>query len=219
MDTLLVKVEFFEALFKVHHTKSMRLSYPMPLPTTVAGMFGAMFGIQRSRDIPEYFKDLLFGSKLESLKGANTEFSTYGQWPKRIHGVATTTILLEPSYLIAVAGISEKIYNIYEKINNGFEFLPYGGQNDYFIKDIQILGINKNVKKSNKIQNYAPQDYTERIELDTGTVVHTLPVMHKMGKNRNFYFVYKGSLILKNPIQCVDGIGLYNLKDFYWVWG
>ena len=61
MKALIVEIGFFEAFFKVHYTKTSRLTYPMPLPTTVAGMFGSMLGFSREK-VREAFAECLFGS-------------------------------------------------------------------------------------------------------------------------------------------------------------
>ncbi|HIQ49937.1 MAG TPA: CRISPR-associated protein Cas5, partial [Nanoarchaeota archaeon] len=34
MKALILEISFFEAFFKVRHTKGFKLTYPIPLPTT-----------------------------------------------------------------------------------------------------------------------------------------------------------------------------------------
>jgi len=218
---LLVKIEFFEAFFKVHYTKGARLSYPVPLPTSVAGIFGAMLGWERAvTGSPKGAIGLLFGSKILFSKGIVTEQATYIETPKNIKGVAPISVVNDPSYLIAMAG-KETIIDGYQKqLSTGYTYLPYGGQNDFFVKDINKVGV-KNVKLSREIENYAPKDFVEKVELEKGASIYTLPVMHCYeGVDNMFYFVSGGGkIILKKEIPCVEGIGLYPLSDFYWVTG
>lgn len=222
MEALLVRVDFFEAFFKVHFTKTTRLTYPMPLPTSVAGMFGAMLGWERSVEIPPVGTgNLLFGSKTISVKGTAVEQATYLQAPKDIKGVAPIVMLNEPSYIIAVAGKREVVVDKFLKqLLDGYTYLPCGGQNDFFVKDINIVG-KGDVKLSRQVENYAPKDLVERVELVKNASIYTLPVMHRYeGMDDLFYFVDGGGkLILKKERPCVEGICLYSLDDFYWVRG
>jgi len=219
MPAILIEISFFEALFKQHYTKGFRLSYPIPLPTSVAGIFGALLGIDRE-EIKERFKDFYFGAKLLNLPRENYENATFIQIGKKFKnwppGVALTQILQEPIYRIAIANKNEKEINeIFQNLSAGFKFLPYGGQNDYFVKDIKILGI-KNISESNIIENYAPKDWVEKIEIrEEDSFLTILPVMHKIS-NEPFYFAYKTNIYLKNPILVVDNIALYELSRFYY---
>lgn len=221
MEALLARIDFFEAFFKVHWTKTTRLTYPMPLPTSVAGIFGAMLGWERGEEIPPTDTGkLLFGSKILSLKGTATEQATYLQAPKNIRGVAPTVILNEPSYLIAMAGEGKIVSKSLKQLSTGCGYLPFGGQNDFFVKDISVHG-KKTVKHSRQVENYAPKDLVERVELVKGASIHMLPVMHRYeGMDNLFYFVDGGGeLILKEKRPCAEGICLYLLDDFYWVRG
>lgn len=213
---LIINIKFSEALFKTHFTKGFRQTYLIPLPTSVAGIFGAMLGIERGKII-ESFKDFFFGAKLLDYKGFYSENTTYIQYKNRnvVRGVATSIILNNPSYEIALAARSEIVNNIYLKLKNGIIYFPYGGQNDFFAENINIVGI-KDVEETYLIENYAPQDYVEKIEWDKGTELQILPVKHKLSPNLNFYFIFKGKLKLKEPIFAVDGIGLYSLEYFYY---
>jgi len=220
---LLVKVTFFEAFFKVHYTKGFRLTYPLPLPTSVAGMFGALLGIER-HSMLQKMKGYLFGSKLLSHKGLTTEQATYIQKiasakPRR--GVEGITIIIEPTYIIAMAGREDAIKKFEKNLLIGYRFLPYGGQNDFFLKDLSVLGI-RDVQISKVIENYAPRDFVQRIEFKRGTMLETLPVVHFFeGISNMFYFIENGQLILKEgrELPCVEGIGLYEIDKFRWVLG
>jgi CRISPR-associated Cas5-like protein len=221
MEALLLKIDFFEAFFKVHFTKTTRLTYPMPLPTSVAGMFGAMLGWERSGEIPPAdMGKLMFGSKTLSVKGIATEQATYLQAPKDIKGVAPIVMLNEPSYLIAMAGEGKIVNKSLKRLSSGYSYLPYGGQNDFFVKDINIVG-KMDVKLSQQVESYAPKDLVKRVELAKGASLHTLPVMHRYdGMDDLFYFVNgRGKLILKEKRPCTEGICLYPLDDFHRVRG
>jgi CRISPR-associated Cas5-like protein len=221
LKAILVKIEFFEASFKVHYTKGAKLSYPMPLPTSVAGMFGAMLGWERP-SVPDKSKKLLFGSKILSHEGIITEQATYVQYPKNRRGVEMLTVVNEPTYLIAMAGEADCIENNEERLRGeGYSYLPYGGQNDFFLKDVNIIGTKK-AEFSKQIDNYAPKDYVERIEFKKGTSLEILPVAHFFDDaDYLFYFMKDGKLVLKDGREqvSVEGIGVYGLDKFRWVSG
>ncbi|MEM2260645.1 MAG: CRISPR-associated protein Cas5 [Candidatus Aenigmatarchaeota archaeon] len=218
MKGLLIEITFSEALFKTHYTKGFRQTYPIPLPTTVAGIFGALLGIRRE-EIKEKFKNCLFGAKLLAYKGIYPEITTYIQYKGRpIRGVATSIIINNPTYLIALATIDDIIETFYNKLNSGIKYFPYGGQNDFFTEEIKLLkGIRNVNEKSVWIENYAPQDFVENIELEKDTELQILPVRHKFSSNPNFYFVFKGKLKLKEAIPSIENIGIYPLEKFYYL--
>ena len=216
MNALVVEISFFEAFFKVHYTKGFRLTYPIPLPTSVAGIFGAFLGVERER-LREEFNGMLFGAKLLRYIGIASENATFLQYKAKgvERGVTQISIVNEPTYLIAMAGEGKRLEKATEKIRNSVSFLSYGGQNDFFVKNWKIVGI-EDVEESNIISNYAPQDLVENPILEEGSEIQILPVMHRISKNPNFYFVMNGKLKLKQNIYCVKEkrIGLYSLKDF-----
>jgi CRISPR-associated Cas5-like protein len=216
MRGILVDVYFSEALFKTHYTKGFRQTYPIPLPTTVAGMFGAMLGIRRSVLATE-FNDCLFGAKLLKYKGLCLEKSRFIQYAsggiKR--GAVTTIIINNPCYRIAVASSNEnKIISYSERMKNYIHFLPYGGQNDFFAEEVKIIG-EKDANETKLIGNYAPQDHVDKILWEKGTEFQSLPVRHRFSDNPNFYFIYNGKLLLKRENLALDDIAVYSLAEFY----
>lgn len=219
MKAIVTNIEFFDAFFKVHFTKTTRLTYPMPLPTSVAGIFGAMLGWERE-EILEKADGFLFGSKLLGLKGTTTEQATFFQMPVNRRGVAPLSLLHEPSYLIAMAGEGKRILEQFNHLKKGPRFLPYGGENDFFIKNMGEIKI-KEVKSSKEVENYAPADFVEKVDLLKGASIYTLPVSHSLeGIGDIFYFVCKGGkLILLKELPCTEGIALYPLKNFVWMRG
>jgi CRISPR-associated protein Cas5 subtype I-B len=228
MKALLVKITFYEAFFKVHYTKKFRLSYPMPLPTSVAGIFGAMLGIDRI-EFEKIFEHLYFGAELLKYDGIVIENATFIQYKKHktnhqtadaIKGTVHTHIINHPTYLIAAAGKEDKITSYFDFLKNyKFVYLPYGGQNDFFVEKIEIKGLT-DVVQDNIVSNYAPQDMVEKFETKE-IVFSILPVMHTYSNNPNFYFVLKGKLKLKETIKVVEGnnIAVYPLRMFKIVQG
>jgi CRISPR-associated protein Cas5 subtype I-B len=221
MKALLAEISFFEALFKVHHTKGFRLTYPIPLPTSVAGMFGAILGIERHR-IKEDFTNFLFGAAIVKHNGFVIENETFIQYkiPQAQKGVVRTQLMNQPTYLIAMGGPTEKIEEYYAFLmNHNMIYLPYGGQNDFFLENIRIKPIAELVQ-SNLIANYSPQDLVSEIE-SKETVMNILPVMQSESNNPNFYFLFSGRLKLKKPVFVVKEalIALYPLEMFIFVQG
>lgn len=214
------EISFFEAFFKVHYTKGFRLSYPIPLPTSVAGIWGALLGIPREK-VNEEFENFYLGAKLINLGKENFENATFIQIGKKFDnwppGVVLTQFFTDPTYQIVIAHEDIfKIKEIFQQLNKSFKFLPYGGQNDFFVKDIKILGIEK-VGPSDVIENYAPRNWIEKTEVssDKNSFLTILPVMHKIS-DEPFYFGYKIKLFLKKKIPTVNNIGLYELSKFYY---
>ncbi|MBX5321270.1 MAG: CRISPR-associated protein Cas5 [Candidatus Bathyarchaeia archaeon] len=221
MQAILAEITFYEAFFKVHYTKGFRLTYPMPLPTSVAGIFGAMLGIER-KEIKDEFKEMLFGSGILSYEGFTIENETFLQYKTaRVQkGVVRTQIVNHPTYLIAIAGQSERITKYFNSLkDNNFVYLPYGGQNDFFIEDLTINGV-ANVIQSEVVSNYAPQDMVIGLE-SSETTLNILPVMHTYSPNPNFYFVLKGVLKLKERVNVIENsnIAVYPLEMFKIVYG
>jgi len=103
--------------------------------------------------------------------------------------------------------------------NDNIIYLPYGGQNDFFVEDLKIKGL-ADVVQSEVVSNYAPQDMVSRLE-SSETVLSILPVMQTRSEIPNFYFVLKGQLRLKEPVDVVNstGIALYPLGMFKFVRG
>lgn len=218
MIGIAIDVCFSEALFKAHYTKGFRQTYPIPLPTTVAGMFGAMLGIKRSEIVSE-FEDCVFGAKLLKYKGFCSEKSRFIQYMSGgvRRGAVTTIIVNNPCYKLAIASAREdKIKAYYMKLKDGIHYLPYGGQNDFFAEDFKI-GEEKEVYKIELIENYAPQDFVEKILWTKYTEFQSLPVRHKLSDNPNFYFVYNGKLLLKKDVLALESIALYPLDKFYFL--
>jgi CRISPR-associated Cas5-like protein len=217
MKAVIADISFYEAFFKVHYTKGFRLTYPLPLPTSVAGIFGSMLGIDRG-NLKDEFKGLYFGAGLRSYDGIIVENETFMQYKgARVEkGAVHAQVINHPRYLLVMAGESSKLAQYYNLLEDeGLAYLPYGGQNDFFVEDINLRGFSE-VAEKNIVDNYAPQDMVERIE-SKETTFNILPVMHNYSENPNFYFILEGSLRLKRPVETVErgiNIAVFPLEMF-----
>lgn len=221
MKALLAEISFYEAMFKVHHTKGFRLTYPIPLPTSVAGMFGAMLGVERYR-LKEDFSNFLFGAALVKHNGFVIENETFIQYKTAQvqKGVVRTQLMNQPTYLIAMGGPLDKIGEYHAFLmNHNMIYLPYGGQNDFFLENFELKH-SVDIIQSDLVSNYAPQDLVSEI-VSKETVLNILPVMQSESNNPNFYFLFSGRLKLKKPISVVKDtlIALYPLEMFTFVQG
>ena len=224
---LVLKIEFDTALFKVHYTKKFRLTYPIPLPTSVAGMFAAMIGHRGRRETIRKFENCHFGAMVANkCKIIETvENATFIQLRKNVKGVAKTHLLVEPAYYIAISHPKDAvIQNVARIISEGCRFMPYGGQNDYFPKDWKIIDIPSISMENRKIHNYLPDINVRSLQKNAHKGLTILPVMNKINA-QSFYFItspYAESfLISKYQIPTCNVFGrnlaLYDLRDFYTV--
>ncbi len=217
-----VYIAFEEAMFRMHLTKAFRDTYLAPLPTSVAGMFGALLGLRRDDVFPK-FKGFMFGSRLVKYKGKSKEYATLLQLKSSRAYTSTQIpmfILVEPEYEIVIAGPDKEIEEMYGRLIDGFQYFPYGGSSDYLAVDVRLIGMDEpSIGKT--IQNYAPVDNVEDIKLDRDGELSVGTVkMRGCQEAIDFYFVYRGELHLKEPIVLLDGVGLYKLEDFcYRMWG
>lgn len=220
MLALLVETSFYEAFFRAHYTETSPLSYPAPLPTTVAGIFGAMLGWDR-RILGDIAGSLFFGSKLLDYKGECREYCRIIQFEKGLRPVRPPPVmrfelLYEPTILVAMAGDPDLVRGYLEKLEEGFEYLPYGGRNEYFVKDITVKGC-REVNETDVIESYCPENWVSETITGEGGWVRMLQVMHRIkDASRWFSFVYKGKLKLSRKVPVVEGICLYPFSEFYW---
>lgn len=221
MKALAVRLSFFEGFFKVHYTKTSRLTYPIPLPTTVAGMFGSILGFSR-KEAYQKFKDCVFGAAfVEGKKFAESrENATYLLYKKKEKGVETVSIIHEPEYYIVIGGEDEKIKEFAKKIDGGIQFLPFAGQNDFFVKDWKKENITEIVEIC-EVSNYAPTQWVGNIM--PATILQIFPVMHNFSQSdENFTFVLEGNIQIRDEflsemkVAQVNGkkIALYELDKF-----
>lgn len=219
-----MEVEFPEAVFTIHYTKGFRESYPIPLPTTVAGIFGAMLGIKR-RDMQVFTQDKMFGAKMVRYKGMVRELFTYlkyrgysGKGAERVinvqRGVGLQTLVNNPRYMIAMASEDEKgLIDILDRLDESLCFLPYGGMNDHPATDVKIYDKLYEVDMGDTAEGYAPESVVEDIYLDVGGDLYRYPVKYR-GSMEYFYFVVNGKLKLVQQISKVFDIPLYTIDDY-----
>jgi CRISPR-associated Cas5-like protein len=223
MKSLTFKIDFFEAHFKVHTTKGFRLSYPIPPPTSVAGIFAAALGLDREAVYDE-FHDFIFGACCcNTVPEQSVEQATFIQYKEYRRGVAPTHILVNPSYYLTMAGDDAKVEKFRTRfITQGIEFQPFGGQNDYFARDWAVVE-SGNLTKSKEVANYLPVGHIERIQ--EGTILEVLPIRHRLPSvngvdeiEPEFCFIMDGRVISKkeSDVCIVDGksMALYRLGDF-----
>jgi len=219
MLAVMMKVSFNEAHFRAHFTEMSPLTYPAPLPSTVAGMFGALMSWSRS-ELRDKCSDLLFGAKLLGFKGFNTELARIIQYEKGRpvvpFPIMKYELLMEPELLIVMAGNENVINRYLDSLRGGYGYLPYGGRNEYFVRDIELVGAMR-VTYSMDIQSYAPENWVTKVDLLDGGWVRLLQVNHNIqDASRWFSFVYGGTLHLKKEVPVVEGICLYRFTDFPW---
>jgi len=216
MKALIIEISFSEAFFKVHYTRGFRLTYPIPLPTTVAGMFGAFLGVKRE-EFKDTFRNFLFGAKTIKHEGIISENATFLQYKSKgiERGVTQISIINNPVFLIAVASSEKDVVEFERRIKEKIEFLPYGGQNDFFPLDWKIKGF-EDVEELDEIANYAPRDWVASPMLERNSEVQILPVRHNLSDDINFYFIINGKLKLRKKILATknEKIGLYKLENF-----
>ncbi|BBL45730.1 CRISPR-associated protein Cas5 [Nanobdella aerobiophila] len=231
MKALAFRISFFESLFTVHYTKAFKLSYPTLLPITVFGLLGNICGYDRG-EIVEKLGNFYFGSTF--IKGDPTEenitfiqFKNEGKGKYR-SGVVKTQVYSNSEHIIVVAGeeneLRRKIIDKIRKIDldtikdeyGEWKIIrtiryPYGGQNDFFAKDIRILDKLLEVEKDNIVRGYVVSSLIKSINKDTN--IEILPARYK-NRLEYFIFVKKGYVELKEPIDSVLKIPLYKIKDF-----
>jgi len=212
-----IKIKFSEAHFTLHYTKGFSLSYPIPLPSSVAGIFATLLGVGR-HEIKEKFSNFLFGSKLINSPIENFENYTYIQYGKNKKGVTTLQIFCDVEYELAIGSPNKQILEGFlNKIKQySFAYLPFGGQNDFLIEEIYLNTGLRELEYTNEIENYAPKNWVDKTELlKEDSLIFILPVMHSLDEDRNFYFGYNVKFKIKQNIYSLNGIGLYELSKFY----
>jgi len=218
--SLQIKASFSEAHFRCHYTEVNPLSYPIPLPPTVLGMFGALLGWNRE-EIMEKAGNHQFGAKLLNLCGVTREFARIIQFkegkPKFPFPIENFELLVKPSYILAIAGEEELIRDYYTRLKRGYLYLPYGGRNDFFLEDVETLGFQE-VALTREVESYAPSNWVTSLSSQSEGWVRGLQVMHKIDSaSKWFYFAYKTTLKLdRELLATADGVTLYPIKWFHY---
>lgn len=228
MKGYIFEISFFECFFKVPYTKKYRLSYPLPLPTSIAGIFGSILGIERER-IKEIFKDFLFGARIkdgtmfyENVTLVEIDSKSSKKDRSKDRSVEKIMILNNPVYEIAIAGKNYKILDeIKDRINKfKMEFLPFGGQNDFFLKNIKFIK-ECEIGESDEISGYVQKDLVKNINIidKKEKKFWILPVKYKIGEDfRKVFFLFtSGKVKLKSKVLALDDIALHPLEKFYFI--
>ncbi len=228
MRAVLVEVEFPEAVFTSHYTKGFRETYLIPLPTSVAGMFGAMLGIER-HNMPSFIRNKWFGAKLLSYNGVGREIFVFPkikdkakdesgnyrwkvEWAPAFQGIVNN-----PRYLIAMASEDEGLLrDVLRSLGKGLVYLPYGGLNDFIALDVKVHGDLYEVELTREVEGYAPEEDVETVIPMEGGEMYKSYVKYR-GDVATFIMVYRARIRLKREIYAVKdyGVPLYEIgKNF-----
>ena len=172
-------ISFQTAQFRKHLLKLYRDTYLMPLPSAVAGMVGAIMGIDR-QDLREFAKEteLYAGSRLISYKGIAEETVTITKIKpgEAIPTPKKSVFVIEPKYRLAISfKYDEAASNLYDRITrHEFVYAIYGGNDYHFVKDISTpqLGIVTASKEGYgycKLENYVgfvPESDQSFVQID-----------------------------------------------------
>ena len=207
-------ISFFTAHFKRHETKKFRSSYFIPPPTSIWGIIGAMFGIERE-ELENFAKEnsLIVGAELCDFKGLATEKATLMPWDKDnrmfIRTVEDFEFLIEPHYRIGVYANENLIEELKEKIEKrNFEFDIYGGISDCFLKDI---------KNENKAEFAEKMEVRGMIPTNViagfSQIAEGSKITRVLYLNTFFYQGFKVKFKVKEPIKTVNGIAVWGVDD------
>ncbi len=222
MKAVLVEVEFPEAVFTSHYTKGFRETYLIPLPTSVAGMFGAMLGIERY-NMPSFIRNKWFGAKLLSYNGVGREIYLFpkikGKADKNTWNVewapAFQGIVNNPRYLIAMASEDEGLLrDVLRSLGRGLVYLPYGGLNDFIALDVEVHGDLYDVELTKEVEGYAPEDDVATvIPMEDGEMYKSY--VKYRGDVATFIMVYRARIRLKREVYAVKdyGVPLYEIGE------
>ena len=218
IQAVTLEISFFEAFFRVYTTRKFRLTYPLPPPTSVAGMFGAILGIHRNQFKNKLGK-LFFGAKTLAPINISHELTTLRQYKGKWISISITSQMLhEPKFMLAMAGEKDKTQKLFKKIEEivktqRFAYLPFGGQNDYFIKNISSLSFEE-VCHSKIVEGYVPADQVAGLATNKAQI-SILP-LNSLPKPKEYCFVLNGKVKTKTPFLTTkkSKIPLHLLESF-----
>jgi len=194
LRALIFTVRFQTAQFRVHHQKLTRRTYLIPPPSAVAGFFGAILGISRTR-LRNFYeeKKLLAGAELCKLGGYFTTISRIykfdrdareirkllEEWLLRKHKRNLVDIykdmmglmplkeseeLFSPEYRYAIVANDEVIEEGLRRIETLDFEYDVFGGNDYHF--VEYIGDAHEAKivKSSKGRGYCPKNFFAKVE-------------------------------------------------------
>ena len=221
MYAFLFSISFSTAHFKLHTSKRFRDSYMIPLPSTLAGILGAIAGIKR-RNLPTWSEDIFVGAKLVDYKGEFFELAKlwkFKGWNLPISTIERIKVLINPKYVVGVASPNkEKIEDLYYRLQNRhFEFIPYGGNDYHLVEDIGDVTWAKHIK-AKEGEGYAPRSLINTVkQIDSSSVVLRTAYV-RASRREYFVFVWRGIIVTKTELDVVHNgnhrIFVYKAKDF-----
>lgn len=208
MKGITFKIHFFSAHFKLHKVKRFKDTYIIPLPSSIAGMIGSIFGVER-----EHFKEwtrennLYCGAKLLDYKGVNPEYSIlwkFDNFEDVIRSPDYIRILVEPVYIIGVAGKKNLVEELFERLKTlNFEAPIFGGNDYHFVKYIGDVKMGELVK-SNKGEGYLSRDLVRNIYNFNGVSAQIYVAYVRASIRKDFVFVYNGYIESSEPVDIVE---------------
>jgi len=201
LKALTFKARFLTAQFKDHMSKMTRRTYLIPPPSVVAGMFGAILGIERKK-LFDFSKELMAGAELRSFGGhiitlarifkidratpqlLNLLKSYYSEDRSKIKEIQELLPIKEseelymPEYKFAIASTNESLIDegIRRLRDLDMNYDLFGG-NDYHF--IEFIGDPKlaEVEKGKEGCGYCVREDLERVETESFDVAFNASVI------------------------------------------
>jgi len=193
----------------------------MPLPSTIAGIIGAILGIRR-KELRDFIYDvnLYCGAELISYDGYVKELARIFKFPKgkiseivrklkdpktarELQPIYESVSLYEPEYKIAVALRDKEIYDdLLRRLRElDFVFDIFGGNDYNFVKNIW------DIKKARFIRSHVGRGYCLSKyfkSIRSGNKVIIVSDMVLANVKEKFIFTYGGDVFLKTEKEVVD---------------
>ena len=221
LHALTFRITFFTAQFRKHYIKLFRDTYLMPLPSSIAGMIGAIIGIEKY-ELKKFAEkvDLLCGAELLSFNGYIYEYTRIFKFSREkiskiveklrtpeqareMMPIYKSISLYNPEYKIAVALNNQKIYSeITDRLRKkDFVYEIYGGNDYNFVKDI------KGIREAKVIKTNEGRGYILRKDFQDMRPVKKaiISIDRVIAEVRDLVlFVYSGDILAKEKLSAVD---------------
>ena len=218
---LTFKISFFTAQFRKHHVKLYRDTYLMPLPSTIAGIIGAILGIRR-RELKNFARNvnLYCGAELIGYDGYVHELARIFKFPRakiseivkrlrdpkaarELQPIYKSISLYEPKYKIAVALRNKEIYDdLLRRLRElDFVFDIFGGNDYNFVKDIWDIR-EARFARSSVGRGYCSSMHFKSVS--SGSEVIIVGDMVLANVKEKFIFTHGGDVFLKTEKEVVD---------------
>lgn len=201
-------INFFTAHFKLHKVKRYRDTYMIPTPSTIGGIIGAIFGVPREKILEWFREKMLFtGAKLVEYDGVASDYETllkFKNFNKLIRTPDKARIIINPTYIIAVAGERSFIEELFERIENlEFEFFVFGGNDYHFTKGIGRPKFAA-FRKSKQGEGILPVSQLDNIVPYEGARAKIFTEYVRGDFREDFVFVIGGRILAKVEREVVD---------------